>query len=91
MAIITSSRNQFVVAEGHCKRALDYSRRFNGPPKDKTESVFQALKASCALQTQQGTNEDYYYICRFHVFLCMSKSRSVCFTYVDNRFCNISR
>jgi hypothetical protein len=73
MAIITSSRNQFVVAEGHCKRALDYSRRFNGPPKDKTESIFQALKASCALQTQQGANEDYHYICRFYVLLCMSK------------------
>mmetsp|Transcript_3129 Transcript_3129/g.3277 ORF Transcript_3129/g.3277 Transcript_3129/m.3277 type:complete len:468 (+) Transcript_3129:190-1593(+) len=53
MAIITLSRNQFVIAEGHCKRSLDYSKRFNGNPKDRTEAIFQALKAYCALQTQQ--------------------------------------
>jgi hypothetical protein len=54
MAVITSSRNQFVVAEGHCKRSLDYAKRFNANPKDRTEAIFQALKAYCALQTQQG-------------------------------------
>jgi tetratricopeptide (TPR) repeat protein len=54
MAVITMSRNQFNIAEGHCQRCLDYAKRFGVEGNDKTEGLFQALKAYCALQSQQG-------------------------------------
>jgi hypothetical protein len=54
MAVVAINRSQFDVAEEHCHRCLDYSRRLGVEGEDKTTSIFQALCAYVGLRQHQG-------------------------------------
>jgi hypothetical protein len=43
MAFVVINRNQFDVAEGHCHRCLDYSRKLGVEGESKTTSIYKAL------------------------------------------------
>jgi hypothetical protein len=58
MALITMRRRQFDLAEVHCQRCLAYSRRYRLEGKEKFTMIFNALKNSWSLQSQQGNYSD---------------------------------
>jgi hypothetical protein len=54
MAVLTTERNQFDVAEVHCQRCLVYSRRLEEEEKRKTTLIFEALHKYVILRSRQG-------------------------------------
>jgi hypothetical protein len=54
MAMVTGNRRQFHAAEGHCRRCLAYSRRYELEGEKKTTSIFEALRFYCTLRQLQG-------------------------------------
>jgi hypothetical protein len=54
MASVAINRKQFDVAEDHCKRNLNYSKKFGIEGKIKTTSIFRALKLYVHLRGRQG-------------------------------------
>jgi hypothetical protein len=50
MAAIAMHRRQFGLAEGHCQRCLDYSRRYGLEGEEKITMIFGALKVCCCSQ-----------------------------------------
>jgi tetratricopeptide (TPR) repeat protein len=54
MAIIYQHRNQFVIAESHCQRALSCARQCNEEGETKTTLLLNALKSYCLVLIAQG-------------------------------------
>jgi hypothetical protein len=54
LAVVTTNRRQFDLAEGHCQRCLAFSRRVVLLGNDKITFVFQALRVYCQLRERQG-------------------------------------
>jgi tetratricopeptide (TPR) repeat protein len=57
VATIYQHRNQFVIAESHCQRAISYARRYNEEGKTKTTLLLNALTIYCELRIHQGDFE----------------------------------
>jgi tetratricopeptide (TPR) repeat protein len=56
-AMIYQYRNQFVIAESHCQRAISYARRYNEEGETKTTLLLDALTIYCELRIRQGDSE----------------------------------
>jgi hypothetical protein len=54
MALVAMNRRQFDVAEGRCHRHLAHSRRLGAEGKNKTTSIFGALRTYVTLRQCQG-------------------------------------
>jgi hypothetical protein len=54
IAFVAIRRNQFEIAEGHCKRCLVNSRRLGVEGEDKTTLIFEALNNYTFLRQHQG-------------------------------------
>jgi tetratricopeptide (TPR) repeat protein len=57
-AINYQHRNQFVIAENHCQRAISCAGRYNKEGETKTTLLFQTLTSYCFLQMTQGNFAD---------------------------------
>jgi tetratricopeptide (TPR) repeat protein len=57
VAITYQHRNQFVIAENHCQRAVSYARRYNEEGETKTTLLVDALTSYCHQQIYQGDFE----------------------------------
>jgi tetratricopeptide (TPR) repeat protein len=53
MASIYTTRNEFNLAERHCRRALIYAKRYEGEIKQKTNRLCDAYEAYCQLRMVQ--------------------------------------
>lgn len=53
MAVITMNSSRLVESEGHCQRSLSYTKRFLVEDKDKTTSIFTALRNFVELRERQ--------------------------------------
>lgn len=54
LANVTLMRRQFDVAEGHCLRCLEYSKRLSVEGEEKITSIVDALHSYCILRRHQG-------------------------------------
>lgn len=54
LSMVMMKRNQFNAAEGHCKRCLDYSRRYRVEGEKKTTAIFSALLLYIDLRQREG-------------------------------------
>lgn len=53
MAAWSMNKDQTNISEGHCRRCLLYSRRYEGG-EEKTTMIFTALRSYCHLRRRQG-------------------------------------
>jgi tetratricopeptide (TPR) repeat protein len=58
MAIIYTNRNEFHLADDHCKRLLSYSKKFDGKAEQKTAHLCQAYTIYSHLRMQQENFTD---------------------------------